>query len=271
VFPEIAVRAGVLPEGIVAGVLRRLAVWSLQHVERTIVIGRCMERYLHSQGIPSGKLKLIPNWTDGSHIQPVNRQENWFLEKHGLDRRFVVMYSGNFGLVHECETITAMVRSARSEQKIRFCFIGKGCHREGLAELARTEGWNHVLFLPHQEREMMRLVLPGGDVHLVSLRADMAGLSVPSKLYGIMAAGRPIIFIGPRESEAGAVIREADCGYVIAPGSGDEALEALLAYVHNSDLVERHGQNARSFLERNYDRCILTRRFWDRLGELQIT
>jgi len=268
VFPEIAVRAGVLPEGFAARLLRRVATWSLRHVDRTVVIGRCMKRHLQALGVPSEQLHLIPNWADTSHIQPVNRQENWFLEEHGLGQQFVVMYSGNFGVVHESETIRTLIRAAKSLEQIRFCFIGKGPHRDGLAESARLEGWDHVLFLPYQDREMMRFALPSGDVHLVSLRSDMSGLSVPSKVYGIMAAGRPIIFVGPPESEAAAAIREADCGHVIPPGRGQEAFEAMLTYYRDRSLVERHGRNARSYLVQGCDRRLLTGRFRDLLQVL---
>jgi glycosyltransferase involved in cell wall biosynthesis len=268
IFPEIAIRAGVLSEGHLARVLRWIASWSLQHTDRTVVIGRCMERHLLSHGMPASKVLRIANWADGSYVQPVNRQENWFAKEQEFGDRFVMMYSGNLGVVHEIETFCAMIRQVRNVDRVCFCFIGQGHHKEGLLEAARSEGWNHVLFLPYQGREAMRFALPAGDVHLVSLRSDMVGLSVPSKIYGIMAAGRPIVFVGPTESEAAEVIREADCGYVIEPGRGNEATEALLTYYRDRSLVERHGRAARAYLDRHCDRQLVTGRFWSILREV---
>lgn len=268
VFPEIAVRAGVMPEGRLTRFLGRVAVWSLRRVDRTVVIGRCMERHLIECKVPVSKLIRIPNWADGSHIQPVHRRESWFADKHGLVDHFVVMYSGNFGVVHEFETILEMIRKGGSEDQIRFYFIGQGHHKEQLVEAAQREEWGHVYFLPYQDREMMRFALPAGDVHLVSLRSDMSGLSVPSKIYGVMAAGRPIIFIGPGDSEAAVVIREAGCGHVIEPGRGNEATAALLAYYRDRSLVERHGQAARSYFDQHCDRRLATGRFWRLVREV---
>ena len=268
IFPEIAVRARVMPKGIVARLLRQLGAWSIRHMDRTVVIGRCMQQHIQKIGIQRERLCLIPNWADGFYIHPVNREENWFVHEHGLGNHFVVMYSGNFGVVHESETILDMVRAGKSIEEIRFCFIGKGYHRDRFAEMAKREEWKHVLFFPYQDRDMMRYALAGGDVHLVSLRRDMNGLSVPSKIYGIMAAGRPIIFVGPDESEAAAVIREADCGQVVSPGRGREAYELMQAYYRDRTLVERHGRNARAYFESNCDRRLLTHRFCNVLREI---
>jgi colanic acid biosynthesis glycosyl transferase WcaI len=268
VFPEVAVRVGVLPEGGTARALRRIAAWSLRHVDRVVVIGRCMERHLLDRGVPAAGLLRIPNWADGTSIQPVNRSENWFVEEHKLADRFVVMYSGNLGLVHEFDTILEMIRAARSAERMRFCFIGQGHHKEGLIDAAQREGWPHVVFLPYQDRERMRFVLAAADVHLASLKSEMAGLSVPSKIYGVLAAGRPAIFIGPAESEAAALVREAGCGHVIEPGKGREAAAVLLEYYGDRALVERHGLAARAYFDRHCDRRRATDRFWRLLQEL---
>jgi glycosyltransferase involved in cell wall biosynthesis len=269
VFPEIAVRAGVLPEGVTAGVFRRLAAWSLRRLDCIIVIGRCMRQHLQRLGIPGRKLFYSPNWADGSHIQPVNRDENWFGDDQDFNDRFVVMYSGNFGVVHEAETIASVLAMMKPVEPIRFCFIGKGLHRDALEQRAGAEGWDHVRFLPHQERERMRFALARADVHLVSLRSDMSGLSVPSKIYGIMAAGRPVIFIGPESSEAALVIKEAGCGYVIRPGQGASVSDAILQYYANPALRESHGRSARQYFEAHCERRIATSRFTHALFELK--
>jgi hypothetical protein len=118
---------------------------------------------------------------------------------------------------------------------------------------------------------MMRFALAGADVHLVSLRADMSGLSVPSKIYGIMAAGRPILFIGPGNSEAAMVVREANCGYTIEPNQAVQATEMLLMYHRDRPLADQHGRAGRAYFDRQCDRRIGTDRFRVLFEELTVS
>jgi colanic acid biosynthesis glycosyl transferase WcaI len=261
VFPEIAVRAGVLPEGLVAHCLRRLAQWSLRQMDQVVVIGRCMERHVLSEGVASPSLTRIPNWADGTHIKLLPRDQNEFLRRHNLDNHFVVMYSGNHGVVHEYETLVSLLRETRSVPELCFCFIGEGAWKKRLIETAQAEAWPHVRFLPYQPRSLVQSSLSAADMHLVSLRSDMEGLSIPSKVYGALAAGRPVIFIGPRGSEAAALVREAQCGYSVQPGDTQGAVQAVLAGYEDRALLERQGQAARLYFTRRFDRNIATRSF----------
>jgi glycosyltransferase involved in cell wall biosynthesis len=171
------------------------------------------------------------------------------------------MYSGNHGVVHECETIFALIRETRHIPQLCFCFVGEGAWKHKLMETAKAESWQHVVFLPYQPKTLLQSSLSAADVHLVSLRAEMEGLSIPSKMYGVLAAGRPVIFIGPSRSEAALVVREADCGYVVAPGDIQGAVGALLAGYHNRLLLEKQGGAARRYFDTRFDRSIATERF----------
>jgi glycosyltransferase involved in cell wall biosynthesis len=268
VFPDIAVRAGVLSEGPATRMLKRLAVWSLRRMDRVVVIGRCMEQFLLAQGVPRSKLACIPNWADGSQIQPVDRSENEFIRKHGLEDAFVVMYSGNFGVVHEFETLLASMEEMKSVPGVRFCFVGDGVRKPRLVDAAARAGWTHVMFLPYQPKEQLRMTLGAADVHLVSLRTYMEGLSVPSKVYGILAAARPVIFIGPEACEAAAVIREGGCGYVVRPGDSRAVVNALLECRRDSDARQRLGRASRQYFERSCSRPLSADRFLRLLQEL---
>ena len=260
-FPDIAVRAGVIREGMLAKILRRMAQWSLRQMDQIIVIGRCMERRLLSRGLSPRKVAIISNWADGSHIRPFPKEDNTFASRHGLKNRFVVMYSGNHGVVHEFESLTHLVRATKSVPSICFCFIGEGVWKQQLMEMSRAEKWAHVMFLPYQPKDELESSLSAADVHLVSLRPGMEGLSVPSKIYGALAAGRPILFVGPAESEASKIVREAGCGASVAPGDTDGAVEALLAVERDRSLLEKQGQAARQYFDRHCDRALSTERF----------
>ena len=261
VFPDIAVRAGILREGMAARLLRRMARWSLCRMDQVVVIGRCMERYLLSQGLPARIIINIPNWADGGDIRPSPRDKNAFLHQHGLQDRFVVMYSGNHGVVHEFDTLVGLIRETQSVPRICFCFVGEGVWKHKLMDTGRAEGWQHVVYLPYQPKVLLQSSLSAADVHLVSLRTEMEGLCVPSKLYGALAAGRPVLFIGPAESEVAYTIREARCGTSIAPGDTAAAVGVLLTLYRDEALREQQGRAAREYFERYCDRSLSINRF----------
>jgi glycosyltransferase involved in cell wall biosynthesis len=148
-----------------------------------------------------------------------------------------------------------------------FCFVGDGPQKRCLVQTAEQEGWQRVLFFPYEAKERLRFSLSAADVHLVSLRSDMAGLSVPSKLYGIMAAARPVLFIGPAESEVALVIKEAQCGQVIRPGDTNAAIAALKGYYDNRAEIEQRGHAGRMYFVRYCERAIQTERFWNLLSK----
>lgn len=261
VFPEIAVRAGVLSEGFVARCLRWLSRWSLRQMDQVVVIGRCMERQILREGVPSPSLARIPNWADGTHIKSLPKHQNDFLQAHNLENQFVVMYSGNHGVVHEFETLVTLLRETRSVPELCFCFVGEGAWKKKLMETARVESWSHVRFLPYQPKSLLQSSLTAADVHLVCLRSEMEGLSIPSKVYGALAAGRPVIFIGPRGSEASALVSEAQCGYSVQPGDTQGAVQALINLYKDRRLLEKQGQAARVYFSRRLDRNVATQTF----------
>jgi glycosyltransferase involved in cell wall biosynthesis len=268
IYPEIAVRAGVISDGWLARLLRVISIGSLRAMDRTIVLGRCMEGHLLRGGVPGYRVVTIPNWADGREIQPVVRRDNPFIKANGLDGYFVVMYSGNFGVVHDMDTIIALARETRDLSQLRFCFIGEGVHKRKLIETSQREGWTHTLFLPYQPKETLQQSLSAGDLHLVSLRGDMAGLCVPSKIYGIMAAGRPMLFIGPEQSEAAALIRESACGFVVPPGDSGAAADAIRTCYHDRALCESQGRAARDYFVRYAHRPKATTQFWQVLNKV---
>lgn len=261
VFPEIAVRAGVLRDGVVALLLKRMARWSLRKSDRVIVVGRCMERRLLTSGISKDRVRLIPNWADGEHLAPVAAGENWFRTEHKLDGRIVVMYSGNLGVVHEAQSFLPMIRHLRAVPEVCLLFVGEGQGKARLEEWICQEGLENVRFMSYQAKEHLRYSLSAGDIHLVTLRADMEGLSVPSKIYGILAVGRPVIFIGPEGSEVTQLLREAGCGEVFAPDEGDRAAETVVALARDRERREQMGAAGRRYFEAHLDKRIAVQKF----------
>ena len=260
VFPEIAVRADTLREGLRARLLRWAANWSLRSSDRVIVVGRCMERCLLAFGLQRDRVVLIPNWADGDHLTPVAPEDNWFRKQHGLEGQIVVMYSGNLGVVHETEALIPLIHYLRGMREVCFLFVGEGQGKTRLQNWAFQEKLESVRFLGYQNKEDLRYSLSAGDIHLVTLRSKMEGLSVPSKVYGIMAVGRPAVFIGPDGSEVASLIRESGCGEVFSPQESEKAALAILHLVQDYRRRENLGSAGRRYFESFLDkRCAIQR------------
>ena len=233
-YPEVAEELGVLPRGsAVTNLLRRLSTEALVRGDAVVAIGRCMASRLTARGVSYAKISIIPNWA--LPIQSLDRSNNPFRRAHGLDGQFVVVYSGNMGLAHDFDTVLDAADSLRG-QHVVFLFIGEGPRRLEVETAARLRGIDNIRFLPPQPAEKLSESLSAADAHLVTMRPNLCGLVVPSKVYGVLAAGRPCLFVGPADSEAARLIRETDSGFVIEPGQSAQLASEILDWVGNPTL-----------------------------------
>ena len=218
VYPDVAEVLGVLPpDGVAARVLGRIAARSLRRADAVVAIGRCMAERLAARGARA--VAVVPNWAPAG-IRVVPREDNPFRAAHGLGDRFVAMYSGNLGLAHPIAALLdaagALAAMPAPAGDALVVFVGDGPQRAWAeAEVARR-GLANVRFAPFQPAARLSESLGAADVHLVAMDERLAGLVVPSKLYGALAAGRPVVFVGPEASEAARLIREHECGTVVA-------------------------------------------------------
>jgi glycosyltransferase involved in cell wall biosynthesis len=232
VFPEVASLLGASPlPPLLDRVLKRLRDASLRAAAMNVLIGTQMRDYLVRRGIPECKLCVIENWADGGAIRPKPRTASRLREGLALGDRFIVCYSGNLGRAHEFDTVlgAALVLAGQSSPPV-FLFIGSGAKMDELKEAVAERALENFRFLPYQPRDALEDSLAAADVHLVSLLPKLEGLIVPSKLYGILAAGRPVVFIGDAGGEIGRLIQRADCGRVIPVGDA-ERLATVLAHM----------------------------------------
>ncbi len=253
-FPEIAAAADISwTKGGVGRMLTRLRDWSLRCALQNVVVGERMRNFLMATGIEERKVTVIPNWADGDAISPVARTENPLRRKWGLEGKFVIGYSGNLGRVHEFDTVLGAMTKLREDEGKWFLFIGAGRQRQMLETQCRYRGITAVSFLPYQAREDLIWSLGVPDVHLVTLLPEMEGLVVPSKVYGIAAAGRPILNIGALDGEIALLIETHDCGMTIQPGDVSGLLDAITEFASNDALCATLGGNARKALENDYE------------------
>jgi glycosyltransferase involved in cell wall biosynthesis len=258
VYPDVGVALGTFKEGSPATrVLDCLNRLILTRADRIIVLGECMrERVAAKAGRNAdGRIDVIHNWADGEKIHPLLEGErNTFAEEHDLGERFVVQFSGNMGRVNDFDTPLEAARILRDRKDILFLFIGDGAKAGEIEEYVRRHDLRNVRLLPYQPRETLLYSLAAGDAHLVTLAQGLAGLSVPSKTYGILAAGRPVLFVGDPRSDIARLVAEHRCGEVVATGDAARLAEVIATWADDPALTMRMGQEARELFLRRFDR-----------------
>ena len=268
VFPEIAVKLGRLKSPVSARLLRLLIDPSLRAADRVVVIGETMKLRVEAKGVSAERIRVIPNWGDVTNVVPMPHENDWS-RRHKLARRFVVMHSGNIGHAQNLDALVRATTFLRDLDDLAVVIIGSGARRAELVGLSRMLETDQVEILPYQDRAILSQSLSTADVHVVGLAKGLAGYVVPSRLYGILAAGRPVIAATDPESETAQLVAEIECGVLVPPGNPFALARAIRA-AHDGeyDLAEM-GRRARSFAEAEADRSIAVHRYRRVLSELE--
>ena len=254
VFPEVASLLGASPmPRALDRMLKGLRDASLRAAAMNVLIGTHMRDYLAGRGIPQSKLCVIENWADGTAIRPKRSAASNLRERLALADRFVVCYSGNLGRAHEFDTVFgAALALAGQPSSPMFLFIGNGAKMDALKTAVAARALDNFRFLSYQPRDALEDSLAAADVHLVSLLPRLEGLIVPSKLYGILAAGRPVVSIGDAGGEIGRLIRRADCGRVVAVGDSAALADALTQMRADPESCAAMGARARKIFDEEF-------------------
>jgi len=267
IHPDVGLATGRLRNRFWVGVLRAANALTFRAADRIIVVGADMKERLTARRVPGERIAVVPNWTDGRVVRPAD--SGLFRARHGLERMFVVMYSGNLGFSQGLDKVMEAAHVLRDERHVRFVFVGDGASKGRLQQLAASRNLANVTFLPYQPKERLSETLGAADVHLVPLQRGVAGCIVPSKMYGIMAAGRPFISAMDEAGEAARVAREFSCGLVIPPDDPTALAHAVRWCTANRAALARMGANGRRALVEHFDRPIATRRFEEVLARLR--
>ncbi|MCA9079894.1 MAG: glycosyltransferase family 4 protein, partial [Planctomycetaceae bacterium] len=206
IYPEVAIAVGKVQEGFITRMLRWLLVGAYRRADRVIVLSQDMRTLCERNGVPTEKIVVLPNWVDTTSIKP-RTEENAFRHQHGTDR-FLVMYSGNLGVGHVLTPIIDAAEQLRDFPDVHFLMIGEGQQKARLEQLAREKNLENIIFLPYQPRETLSDSLSAADLHLVSIRPEVVECLMPSKLYGVLAAGVPMIVLAPCDCELAQIVEQ---------------------------------------------------------------
>ena len=256
IYPEVAIQLGVpVLRGPIGRGLSYLRDKSLQAATANVVVGQRMRERISSRGICSDNVHVIHNWSDDEQISPVSNADNPLRREWGLDDKFVVGYSGNLGRAHEFETVLAAGERLRNDPRIVFVFIGGGHRMDELTRIVKMRGLDSTFrCIPYQDRALLKHSLCVPDVHWISLKPAVEGLIVPSKFYGIAAAGRPMIAIMAHDGEIARLVQQHECGLIIEPGQADALAAALTRLSTDAQLLAAMGARARTMLDVNFTR-----------------
>ena len=271
IYPDVAEAIGKVGEGFVTRQIRSRLKASYDAADRVIVLGSCMRDRLQANpwSLDAAKVRIVPNWADCSSIRPLPIKENPFRQREELADRFVVMHSGNMGLTQRLNVLIQATQKEAWPENAILLLVGDGASKNDLqalsAALAKPQ---RVRFLPYQPREKLAESLSAADLHVVSMHENITGCLCPSKMYGILAAGRPLLAIAGEETDLCQTVARHRVGWCCEPGQ-DEAIAAAVAKAAccRSDR-DTMGTRARELALANFDREVVMQQFADVLWEL---
>ncbi len=245
VFPEVARLLENFDSSRIEGMLQRVSRYIVRRADRIVALGESMERRLvETKGADRTKIRVIHNWADTATIVPLPK-ENAFSAAHDLAGRFVLMHSGNVGLSQNVDVLLEVADQLRELDDFVVAIVGDGARKPVLVAEAARRGLTNVRFFPYQPKEGLSELFSTADLFLVSLKPGLAGFIVPSKLYGILAAGRPFIVSADADCEPARIAREYECGLVVAPGDTRAICEAIRTMRADTQRRSTMGANAR--------------------------
>ncbi|WP_211749198.1 glycosyltransferase family 4 protein [Paenibacillus sp. Marseille-Q4541] len=258
--PEQAEAVGYNKSKLLVGVARWVDKMNCRLADHVITVGydmrETLERRFKNRNVPSNS--VINNWTDEKDIVPLDKthpEVSQFLDENDLQDKFIVMYSGNLGLYYDLENLIKFTERFKECPDLMFVFIGEGAVKHKMMSFVKEQQITQVKFLGFQDKSRIKYSLNAADIHLVVNQKGIKGVSVPSKIYGVMAAGKPVFGVLEDGSEAFRLVEESKCGVLVEPQQYDEFVEKVkqMYFMKNSELFEM-GMRGRSYLDQNLRR-----------------
>ena len=265
-YPDVVLELGVIDaQNPIAKLWHQInsAVW--HRSKEIIVLSDTMkQRIIARHPAIANKISVIHNWADPTWIKPIPKQKNWFAQQHQIGTKFTVLYSGNLGHCHDLDTILDAARLLK-EQPVQFVFIGAGAKYQHCQDIAKSE-LSNCIFLPYQDRANLPYSLTACDLALVSIAPGLEGVVAPSKVYGIMAAGKAIAAICEPHSYLRQLIADAHCGQAIDNHHSQKLAEFILALAANPDIARNMGDAGRNYLKQHFTPQLVAKQYCDVLG-----
>jgi len=220
----------------------------LKNALKVVALSDLMMKRLTDKGLDQEKIRVIPNWTDSGIVKPMPK-DNAFSREHGINNKFAVIYAGNVGFSHYLEDLVYVAKELAEFEDIVFVIIGDGARKKAIISLVGELGLKNVIFLPYQNKEVISSALASGDILVVTLSKGLGGYVVPSRIYGFLSSGRAIICVMDENSEAGEMVKEADCGDVVSPGQPSSLAKSIKSLYQDKQRLAGYAANAAKYAE----------------------
>jgi glycosyltransferase involved in cell wall biosynthesis len=268
VFPDVAVLLDDFRNETVNRMLDRINRYLLREADAIVALGdRMKQRLIEEKGADPARIRVIHNWADCQAITPKSK-DNAFARANGLTDRFVLMHSGNVGLSQNLDLLIEAAARLTSRERLVIAIVGDGARRRTLETMVRARGLSNVRFFPYQAKEQLDDSFATADAFLVSLKPGLEGYIVPSKVYGILASGRPFVAAVDRSCEAAAIAREHRCGTIAPPDEPDALVASIVALCDDPAAARAMGENARRAAWQ-FDRRVAVRAYHDLFANLR--
>ena len=254
--PEQTMAVGYSKNKLLLNTVMAVDKFSCKKADKVIVVGRDMQETLrnrfNNKKVP--KNVFINNWINEKEIYPLEQNHPRiveFKEKYNLQDKFIIMYSGNIGLYYDLENIIKVIGEFKDREDVVFAFVGDGTVKDKVEAYVNENKLSNVTFIPYQDKADLIYSLNAADIHWVVNAKGIKGVSVPSKLYGVMAAGKPVLGVLDEGSEARLIVEDCNCGVCIEPGNYKEISNNIEYILNNKDEIRALGLNGRQYLETN--------------------
>lgn len=265
IHPESAINAGLLRPGILSVTMKAIDSWVCRRCDLVAVLTEDMRKVLLDRGLSEDHVIVQRHWVDESRIHPMPRLNAW-REKHAISSEtFVVLHAGTIGYISGAVVIIEGAKLLRDRREILFLFVGDGPLKAHLQQKVTEYGLTNTRFLPFVPEEDLNLMQATGDVGLITLKPLSATTSIPSKMHGYTAAGRPVIASVDPTSSVARLIEEERFGWVVSPGEPAPLADAICSAVSDDSERRYRGEKAREFFVREFGRAAVTSGFCSRL------
>ncbi|MFC7053943.1 glycosyltransferase family 4 protein [Hansschlegelia quercus] len=254
-FPEAAFQAGVMkPRGLAGHLSLALRDASVRAAAANVTPMDAMAQALRLRGAPADRIAVVHHWSEGDALTPMPSRESGLRREWGLEGKFVIGYCGNLGRAHDFGALLDAAAMLKSRADIAFLIVGGGYRLQSVKQEASRLGLSNMMFEPLQPESLLRECLAAPDVHFVSLLPAFETSVVPSKFYGVAAAGRPTLFVGAPDGEIARLIRDNDCGKAFGIAGGLPLAAEIELLAASPDVVARWGANARALFDARFSR-----------------
>lgn len=267
IYPDCAISLGAIRNRLIIRLLYKLEAFVYNRAAAVTIIAPNMARRLLEKGVPSHKIRVIPNFVDINDMYPLPK-DNEFSRKYNVHNKFVVSYAGNMGPAQDMETFINCANLLKDRQDIHFMMIGEGMLRDKLKEKAKRLKLLNITFLPYQPYYLVPQIYAASDLCLVPQLSEITSSAIPSKTYRIMACARPVLAATELQSDLAELVANARCGFVVKSGSAESLAEAISKASERPILLCSVGKAGRDYVEENYTRETISKMYHELIASL---